>query len=105
MKTKTNSRLLNEIQDTVLGLHRVGVISARRMSEYQLLDNLEAQEISPQQIKALRLREHLSQSVMAAVLNVSTSALQKWESGNNKPNGSSLRLLHLIEKKGLEAIL
>lgn len=33
------------------------------------------------------------------------SALQKWESGDNKPNGSSLRLLNIIEKKGLEAIL
>ena len=104
MKVQT-SRLLSEIQDTVAGLHNVGVISARRMSDYEPLRNLEVKEISPQQIKALRLREHLSQSVMATVLNVSTSALQKWESGDNKPNGSSLRLLNIIEKKGLEAIL
>lgn len=69
------------------------------MSEYEQLHTLELQEISPQQIKALRLREHLSQAVMAAVLNVSTSALQKWESDDNKPNGSSLRLLNIIEKK------
>lgn len=104
MKTH-NSRLLDELQETATGLHKAGVISARRMNEYQQLRNLEVQEISPQQIKALRLREHLSQAVMAAVLNVSTSALQKWESGDNKPNGSSLRLLNIIEKKGLEAIL
>lgn len=104
MKTHAN-RLLNELQETAAGLHTAGVISARRMGEYQQLRNLEVQEISPQQIKALRLREHLSQTVMAAVLNVSTSALQKWESGDNKPNGSSLRLLNIIEKKGLEAIL
>jgi putative transcriptional regulator len=104
MKVPT-SRLLNEIQETVTGLHKAGVISARRMSEYEPLRNLEVKEISAQQIKALRLREHLSQTVMAAVLNVSTSALQKWESGDNKPNGSSLRLLNIIEKKGLEAIL
>ena len=104
MKAQT-SRLLNELQETAAGLHKAGVISARRMSEYEPLRNLEITEISPQQIKALRLREHLSQAVMAAVLNVSTSALQKWESGDNKPNGSSLRLLNIIEKKGLEAIL
>ncbi len=104
MKEHT-SRLLNELQATAEGLHKTGVISARRMNEYELLRDLEVQEISPQQIKALRLREHLSQAVMATVLNVSTSALQKWESGDNKPNGSSLRLLNIIEKKGLEAIL
>lgn len=104
MKASTN-RLLSELQETVTGLHNAGVISARRMNEYEPLRNLEVQDISPQQIKALRLREHLSQSVMATVLNVSTSALQKWESGDNKPNGSSLRLLNIIEKKGLEAIL
>lgn len=104
MKTQTN-RLLGEMRETTAGLHRAGVISARRMNEYEALRSLEVEEISPQQIKALRLREHLSQAVLAAVLNVSTSALQKWESGDNKPNGSSLRLLNIIEKKGLEAIL
>ncbi|MCE3251677.1 MAG: transcriptional regulator, family [Cellvibrio sp.] len=102
---KQTSRLLNELQATTAGLHKAGVISARRMNEYETLRNLEVQDISPHQIKALRLREHLSQAVMAAVLNVSTSALQKWESGDNKPNGPSLRLLNIIEKKGLEAIL
>ena len=102
---KQTSRLLNELQATTAGLHKAGVISARRMNEYEPLRNLEVQDISAHQIKALRLREHLSQTVMAAVLNVSTSALQKWESGDNKPNGSSLRLLNIIEKKGLEAIL
>ena len=100
-----NSRLMSELAETAEGLFKAGVISARRMSEYEPLRNLEVRDISPQQIKALRLREHLSQAVLAAVLNVSTSALQKWESGDNKPNGSSLRLLNIIEKKGLEAIL
>lgn len=103
--TAKNSRLLDEIRETTQGLYESGIISARRMGEYDRLRNLEVHEIPPQQIKELRLREHLSQAVMAAVLNVSTSALQKWESGDNKPNGASLRLLNVIEKKGVEAIL
>jgi putative transcriptional regulator len=47
----------------------------------------------------------LSQSVFAAVLNTSVSTVQKWEIGEKKPSGPSLKLLDLIKKKGLEVVL
>jgi len=43
--------------------------------------------------------------VFAAVLNTSLSTVQKWEVGDKKPSGPSLKLLNLIERKGLEAII
>lgn len=43
--------------------------------------------------------------VFAAVLNTSLSSVQKWEIGDKKPSGPSLKLLNLIERKGLDAVL
>jgi putative transcriptional regulator len=53
----------------------------------------------------LREKAHVSQAVFAAVLNTSLSTVQKWEIGDKKPSGPSLKLLNIIERKGLEAVL
>jgi putative transcriptional regulator len=62
-------------------------------------------EMPPQTIKTLRENAHVSQAVFAAVLNTSVSTVQKWETGDKKPSGPSLKLLNLIERKGLEAVI
>lgn len=59
----------------------------------------------PGRIKSLREQARLSQAVFAAVLNTSVSTVQKWEAGDKKPSGPSRKLLNLIERKGLEALL
>ena len=102
---KQNSRLLVEMQETARGLHGVGLISKRRMGEYEALCHLDVHEMPPHHIKALREKERVSQSVFAAVLNTSVSTVQKWEVGDKKPSGPSLKLLNLIERNGLEAII
>jgi putative transcriptional regulator len=75
------------------------------MSEFDALCNLEVKEISPTQIRRLREKEHVSQAVLAAILNISVSTIQKWELGDKKPSGPSLKLLNLLERKGLEAVI
>ena len=57
------------------------------------------------QIKTLRENAHASQAVFAAVRNTSVSTVQKWETGDKKPSGPSLKLLNLIERKGLQAVI
>jgi putative transcriptional regulator len=37
-------------------------------------------------------------------LNTSPSTVQKWEQGQKHPNGASLKLLNLIDRKGLELL-
>ena len=37
-------------------------------------------------------------------LNVTTGLVSKWERGEKHPQGPSLKLLALVQKKGLEAI-
>lgn len=102
---RRKSRILDEMHETTRGLHRVGLISKRRMGEFDALCHLDVQEMTPENIKALREQAHVSQAVFAAVLNTSVSTVQKWEVGDKKPSGPSLKLLNLVERKGLEAII
>lgn len=102
---KRKSRILDELNETTLGLHQAGLISKRRMGEYAALSNLVVEDMTAQNIKTLREKEHLSQAVFAAVLNTSVSTVQKWEVGDKKPSGPSLKLLSLIQRKGLEVVL
>jgi putative transcriptional regulator len=53
----------------------------------------------------LRENLHVSQAVFAAYLNASVSTVQKWETGDKKPNGAALRLLSVIERRGLEVLV
>lgn len=100
-----SSRILSEMQETASGLHTAGVISKQRLIEIEALCCLDIQALPPEKIKALREKTHVSQAVFAAVLNTSLSTVQKWEAGAKKPSGPSLKLLNLIERKGLEALL
>ena len=63
-----------------------------------------AQVLAPDDIRAIRLNEHISQPVFARYLNVSKNLVSDWERGIKKPGGPALRLLTVIQKKGLGVI-
>ncbi len=54
--------------------------------------------ITPNQIKKIRQKTKLSQSVFAKLLNVSPSSVRQWEQGKRKPTGSTKVLLELLDK-------
>ncbi|MGL5873897.1 MAG: helix-turn-helix domain-containing protein [Xenococcaceae cyanobacterium] len=60
--------------------------------------------LTPEQINAIRERERVSQPVFARYLNVSKNLVSDWERGKKKPSGAALKLLCLVEKRGLNAI-
>ena len=102
---KRKSRIIDEMHETVRGLQGAGLISKRRMGEFEALCNLDVEAMAPKQIKLLRENAHIGQAVFAAILNTSLSTIQKWEIGDKKPSGPSLKLLSLIRRKGLDAVL
>lgn len=59
----------------------------------------EVQDFTPSEIKAIRLKNNLTQSLLAKFLCVSKKTVEAWESGKNKPNGPSSRLLELLSRK------
>ncbi len=60
--------------------------------------------LAPAQIKRTRETSRVSQAVFAALLNTSLSTVQKWEIGQKKPTGTALKLLRLVQKRGLEVV-
>lgn len=60
--------------------------------------------MKPKQIKTLREREHVSQTVFANYLNVTPNLVSKWERGEKRPSGPALKLLSLVEKHGLSLV-
>lgn len=101
MKT---SRILEEVHETALGLYEAGVMDQVTMREFDLLCLPKVEKLEPQRIKAIRETAQVSQAVFAALLNTSVSTVQKWEIGQKRPSGTALKLLHIVEKRGLDAI-
>ncbi|MFZ6643603.1 helix-turn-helix domain-containing protein [Undibacterium sp. TC4M20W] len=99
-----HDKLLDVLQGTAQGLHAAGVMDATTMREFDALCLPPVQEYTAEQIKHLRLRVKASQAVFAAYLNTSPSTVQKWEQGQKHPNGPSLKLLNLVDRKGLEVL-
>lgn len=104
-KTKAKSRILEAVHETASDLHRLGFIDMRKMRKFEALCLEPVPQYDSEKIRALREQFQLSQAVLAAILNTSLSTVRKWEIGEKHPSGPSLKLLNLLERKGLEAVL
>jgi putative transcriptional regulator len=104
-KTKVKSRIFDAFHETASDLHRLGFIDKRKTQKYDVLCVEPVQDHDAIKVKALRERLRLSQAVLASVLNTSASTVRKWEAGDKRPSGPSQKLLDIIERKGLEAVL
>jgi|ERR1035438_59365 putative transcriptional regulator len=104
MPKKYRSDVMASIHETATDLFAVGGMDRKTMRKFDVLCLTPIQEMTPQRIRELRTREKASQAVFAAYLNVTPSLVSKWERGEKNPQGTSLKLLSLVEKKGLEII-
>lgn len=106
-KTSEEARMLKELLETAQGLHANGIMSKLDMAHVQALCE-EPPAYPPERVVSIRTRiAKVSQSVFASFLNVSVSTVQKWESttADKHPSGAAAKLLRIVEKKGLEALL
>lgn len=99
-----NRRLRKELLETARGLYELGAIDGKTMRDFASLRVESPKSYSAYEIKRLRLKEKASQAVFAAYLNTSVSTVQKWEVGEKKPSGPALKLLDLVDRKGLKAL-
>jgi putative transcriptional regulator len=104
MSRSYKSDLSAAIHETAEVLHSSGIIDKITMKEFDESCLVPAELITPEEIKAIREREYLSQPVFARYLNVSKNLVSDWERGVKKPGGPALRLLSIVRRKGLEAV-
>jgi putative transcriptional regulator len=106
MAAKTyKTEALASIYEMMEGAHEIGAIDKKTMREFDESCLIAAPVLSPAEIKALRESEAVSQPVFARYLNVSKNLVSEWERGVKRPGGPASRLLSIVSRKGLAAIV
>ena len=102
---KKKSAILEAVHETAQGLYKAGVMDQLTMRKFDRLCLPPVEPLQPEEIKHIRESANVSQAVFAALLNTSVSTVQKWEVGQKRPSGTSLKLLHIVQKKGVDIVL
>ena len=97
--------IVKSLKNTVQDLHKSGLVDDITMRNIENLCLPEIQDFPPEKIVSIRKRFMLSQAALASVFNISLSTVQKWEQGHKKPAGASSKLLDIMERKGLDALV
>jgi len=101
---KTKSAILEAVHETATGLYKAGVMDRVTLRDFDRLCLPAVEPLEPRQIRQIREASRVSQAVFAALLNTSVSTVQKWEIGQKRPTGTALKLLHLVQERGLDAV-
>ena len=88
----------DSLKETVQGLMDIGIKTTFTQGELNELGVNSSMDITPNKIKHIRKSIDVTQTVFAQLLNVSVSSIRKWESGTQKPTGSTQVLLELLSK-------
>jgi putative transcriptional regulator len=104
-RKKYRSDALRSLHLAAKDLRAVDAIDKATMRHFDVACLTLVEDLPPEAIKRIREKTHMSQAIFALVLNVTTQLVSKWERGEKKPSGPSLKLLALVDQKGVEAIL
>lgn len=108
-RTTHKSKIFEAVHETARELHTLGFIDKRTLQTYDALCIEPVPDYTATQIRKLRDRYRISQAVLAAMLkamlNTSLSTVQKWEIGEKHPGGPSLKLLSILDRRGIEALI
>ncbi len=104
MTKQYESEVLASVREAALGLAEAGVMSKRTMRSFDEMCLTPVEEMTPEGIRAFRLRAYASQAVFARYLNMTTGLVSQWGRGEKRPRGALLKLLTLVAKNGLGAV-
>ena len=91
---------LETLHETVKDFHKGGFISDEEMREFDFI----CKGYTPRQIRQIRKKTCSSRDDFACQLHVSKKTLERWENGQTKPGRVALKLLNIVDRKGLEAL-
>ncbi len=98
------SEILDIANDMASDLFKAGAMDEITMRKVKALCLPSKREFQPEDIRRIRLANHVSQAVFAAILGIGKTTVQQWEQGQKKPSGPAQRLLDLIDRKGLAVL-
>jgi putative transcriptional regulator len=98
------SKIQETLSEMAKDLHEVGAIDKITLRQFDIKSLSPVPDYTAKQICLIRHKLGFSQAVFAAYLNVSDRAVKKWEQGESKPRGATLKLLSIVDKKGIEVI-
>jgi len=101
-RSKRKSGALAAVLSLAADMERVGIIDKKTLRSYE--EVCAPPDFSPEDVIRIRRQANASQGYFARSLNVSTSAVQQWESGAKRPSGTAARLLAVVQKHGLEVL-
>lgn len=101
---KYRSPVSQMIHEHAKDLFNVDLLDKETMQHFDKSCLTDVKPLSPDEIKAIRKNSRTSQAVFANYLNISKNLVSEWERGIKKPSGAALKLLTLVQQKGLEAI-
>ena len=97
--------ILKTVHESVKSLYDADLVNITTMHGFDAVCLAPIKDLTPIEIKKIRLRQKISQPVFAHILNVSPSTVKHWESGSKHPNGAALKLLNIVAQKGMEAVV
>ena len=103
--TKTyKSNISAAIHETASDLYEIGLMPKQTMKAFDQTCLSPVSKLSSNEIKSIREQAHASQAVFARYLNVTTGLVSQWERGEKSPSGPALKLLSIVQKKGLDSL-
>lgn len=103
-KRRYRSKIAAAVHESMHDLYEIGLMDAETMRDFDRSCLTCVEPLAPEEIARVRRDAGVSQAVFANYLNVSPGIVSKWERGEKKPNGSSLKLITLVKEKGIEWI-
>lgn len=99
------SKSLRDVHEAARDLSKSGLLPETTMREFDALYLPAVKAYRAKDVRRIRRKARVSQSVFARYLNVGKTTVQQWEQGLKQPSGASLKLLELIDRKGLSALM
>jgi putative transcriptional regulator len=99
------SNVQDTINDLAHGLYSAEIIDKKTLRNLTDEDLPVLNEYTGEEIKLLRKKQKLSQSVFAKYLNVSPAMIRSLEQGQRHAHGAILKLLNIVDRHGISGLI
>lgn len=86
MRRQYRSEAMASVHETMEALHEIGAIDKKTMRRFDEACLTAVRVLTGGEIRAIREKERVSQTVFANYLNVTTSLVSQWERGDPNPS-------------------